>query len=90
MTKARGAAHQGFYDDEGAAAGGSTAAGGPEGTQFLSSRPPWVCSICNVTCTSQETLLGHAAGAKHKRRVGDLAGPAAGCEPLPALTFCWL
>ena len=26
-------------------------------------------SICNVSATSQETLQGHAAGMKHKRRV---------------------
>lgn len=35
--------------------------------------PPWTCSVCRVTCTSQETLLGHAAGAKHKRRVRECA-----------------
>lgn len=48
----------------------SLPASDPEGTQFLSKRAPWKCSVCNVTCTSEETLLGHAAGAKHKRRVG--------------------
>jgi len=26
-------------------------------------------SVCNVSATSQETLQGHAAGMKHKRRV---------------------
>ena len=36
----------------------------------LSTRPPWTCSVCNVTVTSQDTLLGHAAGFKHRRRVG--------------------
>ena len=25
-------------------------------------------SICNVGCTSQDTLMSHAAGVKHKRR----------------------
>lgn len=39
------------------------------GLEFLSERPPWRCSCCNVSCTSRDTLLGHAAGAKHKRRV---------------------
>lgn len=38
------------------------------GEQFLSAFAPWKCSICSVTCTSRETLLGHAQGAKHKRR----------------------
>ena len=44
-------------------------AGEPSGTEFLAKRPPWACSVCSVTCTSWETLLGHAAGVKHKRRV---------------------
>jgi hypothetical protein len=35
----------------------------------LSQRPPWRCSVCNVTCTSRETLTGHASGVKHKRKV---------------------
>lgn len=47
----------------------SLPAGHAEGTEFLTTLPPWKCTICNVTCTSQDTLLGHAAGAKHKRRV---------------------
>ncbi len=68
-TKAGGYAAQGFFNDKAPPAGPTTAAGDPEGTQFLSKRPPWKCSICNVACTSEETLLGHAAGAKHKRRV---------------------
>lgn len=49
-------------------------AGQPEGLEFLSSRPPWKCSICNVACTSQDALMGHAAGAKHKRRVRAVGG----------------
>jgi Zinc-finger of C2H2 type len=28
------------------------------------------CSVCNVSCTSQETLHAHATGKKHIRRVG--------------------
>jgi cell growth-regulating nucleolar protein len=69
-TKPGGFASGGFYGD-GAAAGqqnGSAGGGGPEGLEFLSTRAPWKCSICNVNCTSSETLMGHAAGAKHKRR----------------------
>lgn len=27
------------------------------------------CSVCNVNCTSRETLMTHATGIKHKRRV---------------------
>jgi hypothetical protein len=45
-------------------------AGQPEGLEFLTTRAPWKCTICAVNCTSQDTLMGHAAGAKHKRRVG--------------------
>lgn len=55
-------------------------AGEAEGTEFLTTRAPWKCTVCNVTCTSQDTLLGHAAGAKHKRRVsGHLPTPPGGC-----------
>ena len=52
-------------------------AGQSEGLEFLATRPPWKCSVCNVTCTSQDALMGHAAGAKHKRRVSSsaLLGP---------------
>lgn len=66
-TKPGGFAAQGFY--------GSSenvkpeAPAGPSGLEFLATRFPWKCSVCNVTCTSSETLMGHAAGAKHKRRV---------------------
>jgi hypothetical protein len=88
VTKAGGYAAQGFFNDKAPAAGaaGGAGAGEPKGTQFLSSRPPWKCSICNVTCTSQDTLLGHAAGAKHKRRVRG-AGIKGLCANLWAL---WL
>ena len=51
---------------------GTQQTGEPCGTNFLSARAPWTCSVCKVTCTSRETLLGHAAGAKHKRRVRDI------------------
>ncbi len=66
-TKPGGFAAQGFYGStENAKA---EAPAGPSGLEFLATRPPWKCSVCNVTCTSSETLMGHAAGAKHKRRV---------------------
>ena len=29
-----------------------------------------LCSVCNVSCTSQETLHAHASGKRHIRRVG--------------------
>lgn len=48
---------------------GVKADGGPSGLQFLSERPPWRCSVCNVSCTSRATLEGHAEGTKHKRKV---------------------
>ena len=66
-TKPGGFAAGGFYGGGKAAAGDGPAAA--SGLEFLSSRPPWKCNICNVSCTSRETLLGHATGAKHKRRV---------------------
>ena len=60
----------------------------PSGLEFLSIRPPWKCSACNIGCTSQETLMAHASGIKHKRRVRaalGLSGPAnkvgGGAEP---------
>ena len=66
-TKPGGFAAGGFYGSGKAAAEDGQAAAA--GLEFLSSRPPWKCNICNISCTSRETLLGHATGAKHKRRV---------------------
>ncbi|KAG9451792.1 hypothetical protein H6P81_004696 [Aristolochia fimbriata] len=34
----------------------------------LSSRPPWVCSLCNTTTTSKQTLMLHAEGKKHRAK----------------------
>ncbi|XP_057537764.1 UBP1-associated proteins 1C [Amaranthus tricolor] len=34
----------------------------------LSQRPPWFCSICNTKATSQQTLLLHADGKKHRAK----------------------
>ena len=66
-TKPGGFAAQGYYDGDGQAT--QTASPGEVvGEEYLSVRAPWICSICNVTCTSRETLLGHAGGAKHVRR----------------------
>ena len=66
-TKPGGYAASGFFGSGGAVKGPDASA--PGGLEFLSTRPPWKCTICNVSCTSQETLMGHASGAKHKRRV---------------------
>lgn len=68
-TKPGGFAEKGFYDDAGKKDTGGTSGGGVVGQEFLSSRAPWVCSVCNVTCTSKQTLESHATGTKHIRRV---------------------
>ncbi|PWA81708.1 zinc ion binding protein [Artemisia annua] len=34
----------------------------------LSQRPPWFCSLCNTSATSQQTLLSHADGKKHRAK----------------------
>ncbi|XP_059634793.1 UBP1-associated proteins 1C [Cornus florida] len=34
----------------------------------LSERPPWFCSLCNTQATSQQTLLLHAEGKKHRAK----------------------
>ncbi len=66
-TKPGGFAASGFYGSSESAQALNASA--PAGLEFLTSRPPWKCNICSVSCTSQETLMGHASGAKHKRRV---------------------
>jgi Zinc-finger of C2H2 type len=87
-TKAGGSHAAGFYDD----AAQPTSVGEATGAQYLSKRPPWKCSICNVSCTSEATLVAHASGLKHGRRVraadasaNDSAGTASnGAAPAPA------
>ena len=71
-TKPGGYAASGFYGSEGLVK--TPDASAAAGLEFLSMRPPWKCTICNVSCTSQETLMGHASGAKHKRRVSAISG----------------
>ena len=58
-----------------AAAGAHGGGGGPisgasavVGERFLNKGPPWDCQCCGVKCTSQETLMGHAQGKKHKSK----------------------
>lgn len=43
------------------------------GQEFLSMCPPWRCALCNVNCTSESTMLAHAAGQKHRRRARAVA-----------------
>lgn len=81
-TKPGGFAAKGFYGDgesgtASAAASAPRADATPVGLEFLATRPPWACSACNVTCTSRETLLGHASGVKHRRRANAAAKAAA-------------
>lgn len=64
-TKPGGFAAGGFKS---ASSGGVPSEAEVTGVEFLSLRPPWKCSVCNVNCTSQDTLLSHASGIKHKRR----------------------
>ncbi|KAG7584388.1 RNA recognition motif domain [Arabidopsis suecica] len=35
----------------------------------LSNHYPWFCSLCNIMATSQQTLLSHANGKKHRANV---------------------
>ncbi|KAL9224234.1 hypothetical protein vseg_000294 [Gypsophila vaccaria] len=35
----------------------------------LSNRPPWFCSLCNTKATSQQALLLHGDGKKHRAKV---------------------
>ena len=56
------------------------------GERFLNKGPPWDCVCCNVKCTSQETLTGHAQGKKHKsksRTAMAALGLALDGSPLP-------
>ena len=76
-----------------AAAGAQGGGGGPisgasavVGERFLNKGPPWDCQCCGVKCTSQETLMGHAQGKKHKsksRTAMAALGLALDGSPLP-------
>ena len=76
-----------------AAAGAHGGGGGPisgasavVGERFLNKGPPWDCQCCGVKCTSQETLMGHAQGKKHKsksRTAMAALGLALDGSPLP-------
>lgn len=85
-TKPGGYAAQGFYGSGEKAK--AEAPGAPAGLEFLATHAPWKCSICNVTCTSSETLMGHAAGAKHKRRVSSDGCTSPGYTALYLAYFC--
>ena len=86
-TKPGGAAANGFF--VGAASAPAAAASAPaasnkgeaiEGAEHLSKRFPWKCHLCGVGCTSEETLLGHAQGLKHRRRARAAAKNKGGKE----------
>ena len=62
---------------QGAAASAGSNRQGAAGLYFLAQSPPWTCRCCNVTCTSRETLEGHAAGQKHVKRSRAAAAAAA-------------
>lgn len=59
-------------------AGGGGDVGDVVGDEFLSTRAPWACSCCGVKCTSEDTLLGHARGKKHKSKARSARARAAG------------
>ena len=61
--------------------GGGGGGGGGARDEFLATRPPWKCSCCGVTCTSEETLIGHANGKKHKSKARSARARAAGEDP---------
>lgn len=67
-TKPGGFAAKGFYEASGGKSQAAAAAEDPSQDEFLATRPPWKCNVCNVSCTSQETLHAHASGKKHMRR----------------------
>jgi hypothetical protein len=71
-TKPGGAAAAGFFDD----GKGASGEGEVVGRDHLSNTPPWNCSICKVSCTSEATLLAHARGTKHSRRCRAAAAAA--------------
>jgi cell growth-regulating nucleolar protein len=88
-TKPGGSAAHGFQAP--VKSNGNMPENEPSGLEFLSLRPPWKCSICNVSCTSKETLLSHAAGVKHKRRArAAAAGSANGAQVIkPTQIVSW-
>lgn len=87
-TKPGGYASKGCFASQAAPqAAAEPSAEGLVGPQFLSERAPWRCSVCSVTCTSRESLEGHASGAKHQRRVTHFTNWLGGgenciCRPL--------
>ncbi|DBA89675.1 TPA: hypothetical protein ACH3X2_004567 [Trebouxia sp. C0005] len=83
-TKPGGYAAQGYYKDGSGAtvvvAQPVASTSEPADTAYLATRPPWTCSVCKVNCTSQDTLLGHAGGVKHRRRARAAAKDDKGSE----------
>ncbi|DBA94274.1 hypothetical protein WJX77_002446 [Trebouxia sp. C0004] len=83
-TKPGGYAAQGYYKEGSGAivvvAQPVPSTSEPADTAYLATRPPWTCNVCKVTCTSQDTLLGHAGGVKHRRRARAAAKEEKGSE----------
>ncbi|MCL7044307.1 hypothetical protein MKW94_023537 [Papaver nudicaule] len=56
----------------------------------LSTRPPWYCSLCKTSATSQQTLLLHADGKKHRAKARGFHAsqqpPKAAEESTPVVT----
>lgn len=48
----------------------------------LSNRYPWFCSLCNTKATSQQTLLAHADGKKHRGKARSFHAKQQGSETL--------
>ncbi|KAF8048960.1 hypothetical protein N665_2344s0003 [Sinapis alba] len=46
----------------------------------LSNRYPWFCSLCNTNATSQQTLLAHADGKKHRGKARSFHAKQQGSE----------
>lgn len=92
-TKPGGYAAQGYYKDGSGAtvvvAQPVASTSEPADTAYLATRPPWTCSVCKVTCTSQDTLMGHAGGVKHRRRVSNKM-PVALTMPVVSSCTQWI
>ena len=92
-TKPGGYAAQGYYKDGSGAtvvvAQPVASTSEPADTAYLATRPPWTCSVCKVTCTSQGTLLGHAGGVEHRRRVSNKM-PVALTMPVVSSCTQWI
>ena len=79
-TKPGGAHAAGYVAGQGKGGVGSQGDAAPVGLEHTSSRPPWRCFLCNVTCTSKENLIAHAASKKHRNRAKRKEAESAGAQ----------